>query len=282
MKIIWLIRIRNEADIIKDTLDHLSTFCSWWIYVYDDKSTDSTIEIVKKHPAVKWLIEWTKWIKDREKAEYQNRQAILELAQKNATFKDWFVYIDADERVEFDWGKLKELKDVSWVKMKLFDFYITEEDKNFHYSKRKFIWPEYREILIIFKNSEELKYNTPDQREVYLWYNWRVIKEGFIKHYWKAISIEQWEETCEYYSKYFPKYSKKWNKRKWKAIHNKSDFWMNLIKWEEKEKKWIALWKVELKNQNLFVIIVSLSLKLLYTIKTRMLYLIYKIIKWKF
>ena len=49
-KIIWLIRIRNEASIIVETLDHLATFCTWWVYIYDDYSTDGSTAIVKEPP----------------------------------------------------------------------------------------------------------------------------------------------------------------------------------------------------------------------------------------
>ena len=272
MKIIWLTRIRNEEEIIQDCLEHLSNFCTWWVYIYDDKSTDKTVEICKKHKVVKWIIEWKEWIKDREKAEYENRQLVLELAQKHAWKDDWFLYIDADERIEFDRNTLKNIPEqIIWIKMKLFDFYITKEDKNKNYKERKYIWPEYREILIIFRNTKYLKYSIPDQREVFLWYKWKTITKGYIKHYWKSISIQQWEDTCEYYSKHFPKYAKKWKSRKWKAIHNKSDFWNDLITWEEKESKWIALWKIEIKWKSIFYKTRFYTIKFLVFIKYKIL-----------
>ena len=118
--------------------------------------------------------------------------------------------------------------------MRLFDFYITNDDVNLHYSKRQWIGPEYRDILFMFKNKSAIGYLTPDQRECTLEYNSKIILLGYVKHYGKSISVEQWEATCEYYSKHFPKYSKKWNDRKGKAIHIKSDFNRPLIKWSDK------------------------------------------------
>lgn len=233
-----LTRVRNESHIIKETLDHLSEFCNGGIFVYDDCSTDNTAAICEKHPNVKCVVKGYLWDSNRAKAEFENRQTILLEAKKHATKDDWFVYIDADERIEFDWNKLNYLSDdVIAVRMKLFDFYITPEDIHKKYYEREWLGPEYREITIAYKNTNDLKFEHYDQREVTLGKG-RVISEGFVKHYGKGISVEQWEETCKYYTKHFPQYSKKWEERKGKAIHNGfSDFDNPLIKWEEKNIK---------------------------------------------
>lgn len=240
-KIYGLLRIRNEEEILEDTLNHLSEFCSA-VFVYDDCSEDNSPEICKNHPIVKSLILGKNWDINRERAEYQNRQAILNEAKKFADEDDWFVYLDADERIEFDWGNLCRYgKEVIAVRMRLFDFYITPEDINENYYQRKYIGPEYREIIMAFRNLPSLKYEAPDQREVTLGKDGIIINAGFVKHYGKAISIEAWEKKCDYYSNYFPKYSDKWLKRKGKAIHTKSDFGFELITWAEKESKGFLL-----------------------------------------
>ena len=56
------------------------------------------------------IIENSVWAIDREREEFSNRQALLELARKNAMPNDWFVYLDADERVEVDWRVLLNSK----------------------------------------------------------------------------------------------------------------------------------------------------------------------------
>ena len=124
--------------------------------------------------------------------------------------------------------------------MKLFDFYITPEDVNKNYLERKWIGPEYRNILIAFRNIPGLKYSMPDQRSPFVL--GKIIIDGYVKHYGKAISVKQWEDTCEYYSAWFPKYAAKWEARKGKAVHTKSDFGRDLITWEEKDKKGIKLY----------------------------------------
>lgn len=235
MKIIGLTRIRNEQFIMEDTLNHMAAFCDE-VIVYDDCSTDSSIEICRQNPIVTKVICGTWWDPNRKRAEWQNRLQLVKAAQVIANKNDWFIYMDADERIEFDWEIIKHLPStVIGIKMKLFDFYITPEDVNEHYTRRKFIGPEYRNILMAFRNLPTLDYSSPDQREVHLRHPGTVINQGYVKHYGKAVSIEQWEETCQYYGNFFPKYSFKWKARKGKAIHTRSSFGYPLITWEEKE-----------------------------------------------
>ncbi len=246
-KIYGLIRVRNEEKIIQDSLDHLEQFCTGGIFVYDDCSTDNTPSICEKHPSVKKVIRGKSWDKERARAEFENRAAILHEAKKAANENDWFVYIDADERIEYDWSNLYNLSsDVIGIRMRLFDFYITPEDVNEPYYNRKYIGPEYRDILIAFRNLPTLRYDTMDQREVTLGKEGKVLNEGYVRHYGKAISVEEWEKTCDYYSKHFPMYSEKWEKRRGKAVHYKySDFGNELITWDEKEKKGIDLYEFQ-------------------------------------
>lgn len=237
MKLIGLTRIRNESNIIQDTLDHMSQFCDF-VYVYDDASTDNTVDICKKHSIVKEIICGEKWDLNRERAEYENRQKLLEFARNDSDIlpDDWFIYMDADERIDFNFiGFFNgEFGNIDGIKMRLFDFYITEHDVEKHYSEREFIGPEYRDILFMFKNKNAIGYLIPDQRECFLKNNSIIILSGYVKHYGKSISIKQWEDTCDYYAKYFPKYSQKWENRRGKAIHIESDFGRPLIKWSEK------------------------------------------------
>ncbi len=264
-KVIWLTRIRNESEIIQETLDHLATFCTWGIVVYDDCSTDDTVKICEQHEAVLLVVNWENRDSNREKAEHENRNKLLQEAKKFAKDDDWFIYADADERFEFDRKKLDDLpKIVVWVSMKLFDYYITEEDKLLHYSMRKMIGPEYRRILMVFRNSNKLVYNRPDQREVWVW-SWLIVQWWYVKHYWKAISLKQREDTCDYYANHFPKYAKKRKERKGKAIHSKSDFWNKLIHREQKNKKWIPLWREDIKISKK-----NICIKIMYSILNRL------------
>ena len=171
---------------------------------------------------------------------------------KAASPDDWFVYLDADERIEYDWAKLyKYPNDVIAIRMKLFDFYITPEDVNKPYTEREKLGPEYRKIIMAFRNLPTLAYKYLDQREVALGIEGKILDEGYVKHYGKAISVEEWEKTCDYYSNHFPMYAEKWKKRKGRAIHSKfSDFGNELITWEEKDEKGINLYELENNQKN--------------------------------
>jgi len=235
MKIAGITKIRNEQEIIQDTLDHFS-FCDA-LYVYDDCSTDdNTVNICKSHKKVESVIHGSYWDPDRYRAETKNRQRVFEEAQKDNP--EWIIYFDADERI--DWN-FKGYENYDGIVMKLFDFYITEEDKGKPYHERQWLGPEYRNILMMFRNVPGILYWAPDQREITLRNNARILHAGYVKHYGKAISIEEWELTCDYYATYFEKYRMKWLERKGKAIHNQSDFGRPLIKWDEKELKGVIL-----------------------------------------
>ena len=230
-----LLRVRNEADLLEDTLEHMAAFCDGGIWVYDDASDDGSADLCTRHPAVREVLRGEVWDRDRERAEHQNRQAVLEAARRTAGPDDWFVYLDADERVEFDWERLHHYpQDVLAVRMKLFDFYITADDVARPYTERRFVGPEYRNILIAYRNRPGMKYCHPDQREVALAFPGRIVYEGAVRHYGKALSVERWERKCDYYAESFPKYAVKWAARRGKAVHDRSDFGKPLVDWDRR------------------------------------------------
>mgnify|MGYP001033595604 CR=1 FL=1 len=239
MKIAGITRIRNEEAIIKDTLDHVASLVDE-IYVYDDCSTDKTVEICKKHPKVVKVIEGKEWKGgsfERNKAEGDLRQKIYEEALKGKP--DWIYYFDADEIASFEDIDFK----ADAYKLRLFDFYITEEDKNKHWLERKMMGCEYRDILMLFKVMPGIEFH---QREPWL-PECNIQQAGYVKHYGKAISIEEWEKTCDYYinergdDNKFKMFREKWKARKGKAIHTMSDFRTPLIQWHERKTKGVLL-----------------------------------------
>lgn len=226
-------RIRNEAHIIKDTLDHVGSMVDG-IYVIDDFSEDETVEICKAHPKVKLVIEKTSWDPTpdgRRNAEATLRTQIYQACLHNNP--DWVYYFDADEFASFD--------GIDWTadayRLRLWDYYITEEDKNLTWKERQWIGPEYRDILMLFRPQPHYVFT---EREPDL-HNINIQTAGEVKHYGKAISIEEWEKTCDYYINHrggdkYPKFTEKWQARKGKAVHNLSDFGAHLIKWEDRHK----------------------------------------------
>lgn len=248
MAVIGLIRVRNVSKYIRHTLDHAATYCQR-IYVYDDCSTDDTVEVMLRHPVVHKIIKGRRHDDNRGRAEWQNRQAVLELAQAHATPADWLVYLDADEFIEFDFKRLDKLPDSTVaVRMQLYDYYITAQDVNSHFLQRQYLGPEYRRIVMAFRNHPALRYESNDQREVHLHQpKVTVLNAGYVRHYGKAISVEAWEEKCRYYMT-FKKYAAKWARRRGKAVHTTSSFNMPLITWPERKKKGVLLTREIEKN----------------------------------
>lgn len=241
MEITGLLRIRNESEIISDTLNNMATFCSR-VFVFDDCSTDLTVEICRSHPVVEKIICSLRYSPNRPNSETEDRRILLNMASSIIPPKSWIFLMDGDERVEFPMEQLKAVPEsVNGIRMKLFDFYITPEDIDLPYSQRRWIGPEYREILMAYRNIPGLKYTHEIQRSPI--FTGEITSFGYVKHYGKGVSVEQWEKKCEYYSKHFPeRYANKWEARKGKAVHTMSDFGRPLITWDEKETKGIKLY----------------------------------------
>jgi len=241
MKLTAITRVRNEEHIIKDTLEHVSKFADE-IYVYDDCSTDNTVKACKEFPKVKIIIRgmiWEPEPKKRRLLEGTQRQKVYEASLKGNP--DWIYYFDADEFADLngiDFNKADAYR------LRLFDYYITKEDKNKSWKERRWIGKEYRDILMLFKPHKDIIFTS---RVPKLPKHYRIINDPTprVKHYGKAISIEQWEETCDYYIKNRhpegDKSIKKWSERKGKAVHTKSDYGTELILWEEAKQKGIKL-----------------------------------------
>lgn len=231
MKIVGISRVRNEENIIENTLSHVSKLVDE-IYIYDDCSYDNTVKICKSNSKVKGVIEGKLWDgtpKGREIAEGNLRQKVYEMSVENGA--DWVYYFDADEYVEFD--NIDFTYDNYYFR--LFDFYITKDDINDNYLNRKWMGPEYRDIPMLFKVKEGLVFK---QRIPSGIGNSKF--GGYVKHYGKAISIEEWDKTCNYYTNHRWKdvnedLQKRWLERVGKAVHEKSDFGNELITWDERK-----------------------------------------------
>ena len=245
MKTHLLSRVRNEADIITDSVNHWREFTTGKLVIYDDCSTDLTPDILSATEGVD-LIRGTHHHKDRDFANYWCREQALKEIRKVAAPGDWVVCADADERIEFDWQSLATLpKHINAIAIRLFDYYITPEDAGKGWKARTWIGPEYRDIVMIWRHHPSIKYDQPSQRIPTI-LDRREIQSGYCHHYGKARSVEAWETKCKYYQGHFsaqPLMQSKWKHREGKAIKAdyRSDFKYPLIKWSERSEKGIPL-----------------------------------------
>lgn len=239
--LIGITRVRNESLILQDTLDYLGTQVDA-IVAYDDASTDDTLVILQSHPKVAMVIKNTLWESDiaaRLAAETRHRGLLLQISRSKLTF-EWALCFDADERIVGDLRGFMNSPSSSQcegVRIQLFDAYITPQDHlpfkqgNNLLNFRQFFGPERRDILMLWRNLPNVRYMGIDAREP-TGVN-KIVTSFHCQHYGKAISLEQWEETCDYYVKYFPfeTYGQKWLDRKGLAIHTESDYARPLFRW---------------------------------------------------
>ena len=242
-QLICLLRVRNEELILQDTLNHLALFCDA-IICYDDDSIDNTFNILEKHEKVIAIIRNFNWLsspEDRIKCETLHRLALLNLAKRFQP--EWIFCCDADERYVGNIREFinsKEACSIDVVRVSLFDAYITADDKD-AYKKgmpllnfRKCFGPERRDIIMLWRaNFEDIIFVGTDSREPIYGSGRKCVTRFYCQHYGKSLSIEHWEETCNYYINHFPykPYGEKWERRKGKAVHTESDFGLPLYQW---------------------------------------------------
>ena len=239
--LIGITRIRNEALILPDTLEYVGQHVDA-IVAYDDASTDRTLEILRGHPKVALIVTnglWEEDIAARRIAESRHRGLLLQSARAELQF-DWVFCFDADERVT---GNLRAFanglraSDCDGVRIRLFDAYMTPDDFAPYQPGRellgfrRFFGPEERDILMLWRNRPEVYFAEQHAREPGGIERLRTDLQ--CQHYGKSLSIEHWEETCDYYIRHFPfdTYGRKWLDRKGRAIHTESDFMRPLYEW---------------------------------------------------
>jgi glycosyltransferase involved in cell wall biosynthesis len=239
--LIGITRLRNEALILGDTLDFVGRHVDA-IIAYDDASTDRTLELLRSHPKVALILAngaWETDVRARRTAEHRHRQLLLQCAREQLRF-EWMFCFDADERITGDLrgfvsGSLAEGCD--GVNIQLFDAYMTPDDCASYQPDqellgfRRYFGPEQRDILMLWRNRPEVFFAEGHEREP--GGISRLRTDLYCQHYGKSLSVEHWEETCNYYIKHFPfeTYGRKWLARKGQAIHTQSDFMRPLYEW---------------------------------------------------
>ncbi len=240
--LVGLTRMRNESLLLPDTLDYLSSQVDA-IVAYDDASTDDTVALLRAHPKVAAIVANQVWEEDadaRKRAEGRHRGLLLDLARERLPH-EWMFCFDPDERVICDMRGFVTNLSATYdaVRVRLFDAYMTQDDHAPYVQGqsllgfRRYFGPEERNILMLWRNRPEIVFAAGDGRTPRGMTNVKI--DLACQHYGKSLSVEHWEETCDYYIRHFPfeTYGKKWTERKGKAIHTESDFGRPLYEWGE-------------------------------------------------
>lgn len=239
LKIVGLTRVRNEELLIADLLDHLAQWCDV-VYVYDDCSTDATLDIISSFRGIPvHVLRGERWSENRLAEETVHRASLLRAASL-AGF-DWCVYIDADERLDFDLREHleREPSRTRAISLRLYDAYLTIDSDPYTGGSiarlPRAYGVEYRDITMVWRGGARADFVGRDQREPTLGLFQRVEKRDWrVKHFGKAISDAAWDAKCEYYATYFPEpYKSKWAARKGHAAHQVSDFGRPLVEWHQ-------------------------------------------------
>jgi len=217
-------KVRNEEHIIETTITKWAQYCDE-IFVYDDNSTDGTAEIARSHPVVREVVASTLLDPDRMRAEWYNRNLILQSAKRFDP--EWVVYFDADEWPHNIDRRFLRNPDVTRIDCALYDVHLTPDEE-------EWVDPRPRRIPFFFRHPTT--FSNPDQRIMGHLPIGTCVVSGVIKHWGKGWSVEQWERKCDYYAKEFghPAYAPKWDARRGKAIKGDylSDNGEPLVKWE--------------------------------------------------
>jgi hypothetical protein len=239
MAIRGICKARNEAHILKDTLDNWAQWCDGGIHIYMDADNGPSGEIAKSHPAVAEVVESTLFDQNRERAEWYCRQVVLASALRFLGREDWVVYFDADEHLEsFDVSVLDD-PELMAVACRSYDAYITPEDAHlseWHYASRRWVSSEFQFSPYFYRVRPWVRFYKPDQRNIDVPTNCKRMLHGKVRHWGKATSVRLWDEKCKYYAEVFgPKYAEKWRKRIGQAVKDdmKSDFGIPLMLWED-------------------------------------------------
>jgi len=222
-------RVRDEVDIIEETLDWYAEICDNGIVVFDDGSTDGTADVCEQHPAVDRVIGRQPW----QRIIYTDQgDCRWEAAQR--TRGDWIMCFDADERAELTEPIDYENDDA--VFFRLFDSYMTPDGDS------EWIGPEYRDIVMMWRRTAV---DGIPAREPRLMPLSRQTFGGYCRHLGKARGVQRWERKCRLYQEegYPASWHAKWKARMGKAIKHDycSDFGLPLIKWGERFEKGVPL-----------------------------------------
>ena len=99
MKLNAICIIKNEVDIIADTLDYALVFCDT-IYIFDNASTDGSWELICEKAAKDPRIIIAAHTDEVYRNQFRNR--VYNMFNNTFSASDWWYILDADEMLVED------------------------------------------------------------------------------------------------------------------------------------------------------------------------------------
>ncbi len=99
MRILGLMMVRNGAEQLSASLDRLGQFCDE-VFLIDDRSTDQTSRIARKHPVVKTLFTIPSEVGDGPWLIPECDLLNLLYRMAELAEPDWVIRLDCDEHIE--------------------------------------------------------------------------------------------------------------------------------------------------------------------------------------
>lgn len=99
IELICIMCIHNESLNLEKCIKHLNKYVDKFV-IFDDESTDNSIEILRKFPKVKEIISEKQQGKHKWRERY-NRETVLRKAKEiSEALETWVLCVDPDERFE--------------------------------------------------------------------------------------------------------------------------------------------------------------------------------------
>ncbi|MFT5278298.1 MAG: glycosyltransferase involved in cell wall biosynthesis [Glaciecola sp.] len=165
MKLNAICIIKNEVDIIADTLDYALAFCDT-IYIFDNASTDGSWEIICAKAAQDPRIVIAAHTDEIYRNQFRNR--VYNMSNHKFSADDWWYILDADEMlVEDPRPMLVKAMQRNKNQMRVWQaqFYFTDNDLAVYDKEDKSLpVPERRRYYRINWREPRFFRNSPDQK----------------------------------------------------------------------------------------------------------------------
>ena len=202
-ELVCIMCIHNESLNLEMCIKHLNKYVDKFV-IFDDESTDNSVEILKKFPKVKEIISEKQKGKHEWRERY-NRETVLRKAKEiSEAAETWVLCIDPDER--FEKRFLRNIRKI--IKRnpgKAINVHFRELWDNIYQFRNDGIWNEKSKTLL-FPLSKEMTFDYENEHHIPWIYRelTSIIYLDYNLYHLKMVKDTDREERKELYSKLDP------------------------------------------------------------------------------